>query len=117
VSKRTISVDQKTPVLFSRSVPNRQPTGIAALFQPTTLATVPLTPTSQLGQLQAQFQITYNWELNPAAQLTEPQIAPELEPWLRLVDTIGEWIAEHPWETVGIGACASLLVVAAFSRN
>jgi hypothetical protein len=78
---------------------------------------VPLTPPNQFGQLQARFQIAYHFEFNPAEQLTQPQIALELEPWMQLADTIGEWISEHPMQTIGILAGATLVFALAASRN
>lgn len=111
-------MEPKLPVLSPRPVLHVRPnTAIAALFQPKTLATVPFTPPSPFGQLQVRFEVSCHWQLDPAAQLTEPEIAPELQPWLRLAENVGEWVAEHSLQTIGILAGATLVFALAASRN
>jgi hypothetical protein len=113
-------LEQKRPALLPSAPADLQPYfGLAALFQPQPrpLTVIPVTRPSSAGQFLVGLQTTAHWETDTNKQLDKPYLSPETEVVAQLVRATVEWIAEHPLETIGLTACAALLLYATRSRN
>jgi len=113
-------LEHKPPALFPTAQTTLQPySGLAALLQPQprTLATFPLTQPHRAGQFQIELQAIVRLETDESKQLEGPFLSPEAKAIFQATRLLGQVIAEHPVESLLVGAGVAWLVYLATSRN
>ena len=113
-------MQQKPPALFPAVQNNLQPySGLAALLQsqPRTLATFALTQPHPAGQFQVELQAVLRLETDQSKQLEEPYVSPEFNALIQGTRFLLQVIAEHPVESILVGAGVVWLACRSASRN